>query len=232
MKRPVTACSGVQVVTGLPLHRWTAPRSLRSVGCDLGHTKIIGLRSARAGSPRRLRTPGLAQRGRRDRRRPAPRLGGPAAPRARRGDARVGVGGGDDRRPGIGRSPGRRRPATGCWSAVEAGRVVGFASTMPSPDEDGEPGEDGQIEEFVVDPPAQRRGHGSRLLHACADTLRSDGFSRARCWVGRRRRAAAGVPGRGRLGPRRRATRDRHRGRGPPLPPGPLAHRPDESHAP
>ena len=55
---------------------------------------------------------------------------------------------------------------------------------MPSPDEDSEPGEDGQIEEFVVDPPAQRRGHGSRLLHACADTLRSDGFSRARCWVG------------------------------------------------
>ena len=68
--------------------------------------------------------------------------------------------------------------------AVEAGRVVGFASTMPSPDEDGEPGEDGQIEEFVVDPPAQRRGHGSRLLHACADTLRSDGFTHARCWVG------------------------------------------------
>jgi GNAT superfamily N-acetyltransferase len=68
--------------------------------------------------------------------------------------------------------------------AVEAGRVVGFASTMPSPDEDGEPGEDGQIEEFVVDPPAQRRGHGSRLLHACVDTLRSDGFVSARCWVG------------------------------------------------
>jgi GNAT superfamily N-acetyltransferase len=68
--------------------------------------------------------------------------------------------------------------------AVEAGRVVGFASMMPSPDEDGEPGEDGQIEEFVIDPPAQRRGHGSRLLHACADTLRSDGFSRAHYWVG------------------------------------------------
>lgn len=67
--------------------------------------------------------------------------------------------------------------------AIEAARVVGFASTMPSPDEDGEPGVDGQIEEFVVDPPAQRRGHGSRLLHACVDTLRSDGFTRAGCWV-------------------------------------------------
>jgi GNAT superfamily N-acetyltransferase len=68
--------------------------------------------------------------------------------------------------------------------AVEEGRVVGFASTMPSPDEDAEAGQDGQLEEFVVDPPAQRRGHGSRLLHAVADTLRSDGFTNARCWVG------------------------------------------------
>lgn len=68
--------------------------------------------------------------------------------------------------------------------AVEDGRVVGFASTMPSPDEDAEVGQDGQLEEFLVDPPAQRRGHGSRLLHAAADTLRSDGFTRASCWVG------------------------------------------------
>ena len=67
--------------------------------------------------------------------------------------------------------------------ALEAGRVVGFASTMPSPDDDSDPGGDGQIEEFVIDPPAQQRGHGSRLLNACADTLRSDGFRRAYCWV-------------------------------------------------
>ena len=67
--------------------------------------------------------------------------------------------------------------------AVAAGRVVGFASTMPSPDEDIDPGADGQIEEFVIDPAAQQRGHGSRLLNACADTLRSDGFRRCYCWV-------------------------------------------------
>ena len=36
---------------------------------------------------------------------------------------------------------------------------------------------------FVVDPAAQHRGHGSRLLNACADTLRADGFGRACCWV-------------------------------------------------
>ena len=68
--------------------------------------------------------------------------------------------------------------------AIEAGRVVGLASTMPSPDEDCEPGVDGQIEEFLIDPAAQQRGHGSRLLNASADTLRSDGFRRAYCWVG------------------------------------------------
>jgi GNAT superfamily N-acetyltransferase len=68
--------------------------------------------------------------------------------------------------------------------AVERGRVVGFASTMPSPDEDNDPAVDGQIEEFVVDPAAQQRGHGSRLLNACADTLRSDGFRRGYTWVG------------------------------------------------
>jgi GNAT superfamily N-acetyltransferase len=67
--------------------------------------------------------------------------------------------------------------------AVAEHRVVGFATTVPSPDPDATEGEDGLVDEFVVDPPAQRRGHGSRLLHACVDTLRADGFSRATWWV-------------------------------------------------
>ena len=46
------------------------------------------------------------------------------------------------------------------------------------------PAADGEVEEFAVDPPARHRGHGSRLLNACADTLRADGFTRARWWVG------------------------------------------------
>ena len=67
--------------------------------------------------------------------------------------------------------------------AIEGGRVVGFASTRPSSDEDSEPGVDGQIDEFLIDPAAQQRGHGSRLLNACADTLRSDGFRHGSYWV-------------------------------------------------
>jgi GNAT superfamily N-acetyltransferase len=40
------------------------------------------------------------------------------------------------------------------------------------------------VQEFAVDPPARNRSHGSRLLNAAADTLRADGFLRARWWVG------------------------------------------------
>ena len=67
--------------------------------------------------------------------------------------------------------------------ATDGQRVVGFATTMPSQDGDADPAVDGAIEVFVVDPAAQHRGHGSRLLNACADTLRTDGFARARWWV-------------------------------------------------
>jgi ribosomal protein S18 acetylase RimI-like enzyme len=70
--------------------------------------------------------------------------------------------------------------------ATDGERVVGFASTMPSQDGDADPSVDGAIDQFVVDPAAQHRGHGSRLLNACADTLRADGFGRACCWVNAR----------------------------------------------
>jgi len=68
-------------------------------------------------------------------------------------------------------------------AATDGTRVVGFATTMPSQDDDADPSVDGAIDQFVVDPAAQHRGHGSRLLNACADTLRADGFDRASCWV-------------------------------------------------
>lgn len=67
--------------------------------------------------------------------------------------------------------------------AVAEARIVGFASTVPSADADAEAGRDAEIAEFVVDPPARHLGHGSRLLNACADTLRADGFHRAVWWV-------------------------------------------------
>ena len=68
-------------------------------------------------------------------------------------------------------------------AVADGGRVVGFATTGPSDDPDAETGADGEVDQFWIDPPAQRRGHGSRLLNACADTLRADGFTRARWWV-------------------------------------------------
>ena len=70
--------------------------------------------------------------------------------------------------------------------ATDGKRVVGFATTMPSQDEDADPSEEGAVETFVVDPAAQHQGHGSRLLNACADTLRADGFIRASWWVNAR----------------------------------------------
>ncbi|MDO5534209.1 MAG: GNAT family N-acetyltransferase [Propionibacteriaceae bacterium] len=66
--------------------------------------------------------------------------------------------------------------------AIEGGRPVGFAAVGPSDDEDASP-EAGMIGEFIIDPPAQRQGHGSRLLNAVADTLRADGFTTATWWV-------------------------------------------------
>lgn len=68
-------------------------------------------------------------------------------------------------------------------AAGGAAQVVGFGTTAPSQDHDADPAVDGEIDQFVIDPPARHRGHGSRLLNACADTLRADGFGRARWWV-------------------------------------------------
>lgn len=67
--------------------------------------------------------------------------------------------------------------------AIGDGRVVGFAAVGPSDDPDAEAGADALVVEFVIDPAAQRLGHGSRLLNAVADTLRADGFKRATWWV-------------------------------------------------
>lgn len=67
--------------------------------------------------------------------------------------------------------------------ALERASVRGFAVTGPNTDPDADPVVDGELVELVVDPAARRTGHGSRLLHACADTLRADRFTRARTWL-------------------------------------------------
>lgn len=68
--------------------------------------------------------------------------------------------------------------------ALERNAVRGFAVTAPASDPDTDPVADGEIVELTVDPDATGQGHGSRLVQACAETLRADKFARAVVWVG------------------------------------------------
>ena len=61
--------------------------------------------------------------------------------------------------------------------------VVGFASAGPATDADRWPGTDGELYELRVDPEQTGHGHGSRLLHAAADTLTQDGFRTVVTWA-------------------------------------------------
>ncbi|HET7327689.1 MAG TPA: GNAT family N-acetyltransferase [Nocardioidaceae bacterium] len=67
--------------------------------------------------------------------------------------------------------------------ALERVTVTGFALTATADDPDADPAKDGQVAELVVDPDKLGQGHGSRLLTACADTLRADKFERATYWL-------------------------------------------------
>jgi GNAT superfamily N-acetyltransferase len=67
--------------------------------------------------------------------------------------------------------------------ALERNRIVGFAITCPATDPDCDPVADGEITEFSVHPDERGRGHGSRLLQACVDTLVADRFTRAVAWL-------------------------------------------------
>ena len=67
--------------------------------------------------------------------------------------------------------------------ALERATVRGFAVTGPCADPDTDPVADGEVSELFVEPGARRQGHGSRLLQACADTLRQDRFTRAMTWL-------------------------------------------------
>ena len=67
--------------------------------------------------------------------------------------------------------------------ALERNTVRGFAVTGPAADPDVDPIAYGEVSELTVDPDHTRQGHGSRLLQACADTLRADRFSTAVLWL-------------------------------------------------
>lgn len=67
--------------------------------------------------------------------------------------------------------------------AVERADVRAFALVHPSSDPDADVRADAEIAELAVDPDQLGAGHGSRLMHAVADTLRADGFTRAVWWL-------------------------------------------------
>jgi len=67
--------------------------------------------------------------------------------------------------------------------ALERNLVTGFALTGPASDPDCDPIADGEITDLTVDPHRRGAGHGSRLLHACVDTLKADRFTRAVTWL-------------------------------------------------
>lgn len=61
--------------------------------------------------------------------------------------------------------------------------IAGFTSLGPAGDDDRWPRTDAELYEFHVAPAHARRGHGSRLINAAADTLRDDSFTTAYIWV-------------------------------------------------
>jgi len=67
--------------------------------------------------------------------------------------------------------------------ALERATVRGFAVTGPAADPDLDPIGVGEVSELTVDPAHTRQGHGSRLVQACADTLRADRFRTAVTWL-------------------------------------------------
>lgn len=67
--------------------------------------------------------------------------------------------------------------------ALEQMTVRGLAFVHACHDPDADRVADGEVGELLVDPEYRGQGHGSRLLQAAVDTLRADGFTRARWWL-------------------------------------------------
>lgn len=74
---------------------------------------------------------------------------------------------------------GRHRVLT----ALAGDVVVGFAALAPAADPDLLPAVDAELQALCVDPEHAGAGHGSRLVNATADVLRSAGFERIHVWL-------------------------------------------------
>lgn len=61
--------------------------------------------------------------------------------------------------------------------------VAGFAAVCPSTDPGDDPQRVGSLLVLTVDPDRHRAGHGSRLLAAAVQTLRTSRFEVATCWL-------------------------------------------------
>ena len=67
--------------------------------------------------------------------------------------------------------------------ATAAGTVVGYATFGPALDDDLDPATDAEVASLAVTPELRGAGHGSRLLAATADLLRTDGAQHAVTWL-------------------------------------------------
>ena len=86
-------------------------------------------------------------------------------------------------REAITNPPTSRHHVLAAVTEVPAREVVGFVSAGPAADADRWPGTDGEVYELRVLPERTGQGHGSRLLHAAADTLTQDGFHTVCTWA-------------------------------------------------
>ncbi len=66
--------------------------------------------------------------------------------------------------------------------ALAGAQVIGFVAVGPSQDPDA-PGDAGEVTVLGVHPGGRRQGHGSRLLSAAVDHLRSFGATALGVWV-------------------------------------------------
>ena len=86
-------------------------------------------------------------------------------------------------REAIANPPTSRHRVLVAVSDTPSREVAGFVSTGPATDADRWPGTDGELYELRVAPERTGQGHGSRLLHAAADTLAEDGFHTVSIWA-------------------------------------------------